>query len=223
MKPTFEDIILLNALGLKVERKGDEYNFAACPRVAFLGDYTLFEPTVGKRIWMDTASQLLEDDWQTQLYFAAWCLNCPDDELPKMDDVKNIVEQVKKFATEVLVNHTISQVTMAIDYAMNGNDPRDGEDFDDEKKKDDFDAIYEVPQSVMSSSRQILNEALLYGIDEKVKNTTTLPQLERMVVCAAMSKGADILKNQHTQDAAKFYAACGKIHTRLLDEVKANG
>ena len=222
MKPTFEDIVLLNALGLKVERKGDEYNFAACPRVAFLGDYTLFEPTVGKRIWMDTASQLLEDDWQTQLYFTAWCLNCPDDELPKMDDVKNIVGEVKKFATEVLVNHTITQVTMAIDYALNGSDPRTGEDYTDADKSQ-FEDVYEVPQSVLSASRQILNEALLYGMDEKVKDATTLPQLERMVVCAAMSKGADILKEQHTQDAAKFYAACGKIHTRLLDEVKANG
>lgn len=63
LHPSVDDIIKLNALGLKVEKGSEAYNFAACPRVAFLGDWTLFEPTVGKRIWMDTARQLLKDDY----------------------------------------------------------------------------------------------------------------------------------------------------------------
>lgn len=79
LKPTFDDIVLLNALGLKVERSSDMYCFAASPRVAFLGDNVLREPTVGKRAWMDEAGQLLSDDFQTNLYFIAWALNCPDD------------------------------------------------------------------------------------------------------------------------------------------------
>ena len=106
LKPTVEDIVRLNALGLKVENGAEAYDFAACPRVAFLGDYMLFEPTVGKRAWMDTAKQALRDDYQTQLYFVAWALNCPDDELPSASNVKCLMERIKKFAEEVLVDFT---------------------------------------------------------------------------------------------------------------------
>lgn len=48
LKPTFDDVIRLNALGLKVEHGSEACEFSAVPRVAFLGDYTLFEPTVFK-------------------------------------------------------------------------------------------------------------------------------------------------------------------------------
>lgn len=82
LKPQLDDLITLNALGLKVEHGSEAYDFAAVPRVAFLGDATMFEPTVGKRIWIDKASQLIKDDFQTQLYFTAFSLNCPDNELP---------------------------------------------------------------------------------------------------------------------------------------------
>ncbi len=41
-----------------------------------------------------------------------------------------------------------------------------------------------------------------------------------MVLVAAMHDGADILKNEHTKNAGKFYMAVGKIKTRLLEEKK---
>ena len=108
LKPTFDDIVLLNALGLKAERSNDMYCFAATPRIAFLGDWVLREPTVGKRAWMDEARQLLNNDFQSQLYFTAWALNCPDNELPKLTKSKYVVDAVKKFVQEALVDFTIT-------------------------------------------------------------------------------------------------------------------
>lgn len=219
LRPTVEQIVRLNALGLKVESGNDVWNFAACPRVAFLGDWTLFEPTIGKRIWMDTARQLLKDDYQTQIYFTAWALNCPDDELPKMNDVKNIIGAVKKFAEEVIINFTETQLFMAIDYALNGNDPTKDEDFTPEQRT----ALQEVttpPDEVMSSAKQLLNEALSQGISGDVKYELTMPQLEKMIICAALSKGADVLKGEHAQNAAKFYAYAGATHKKLVDEMR---
>ena len=189
LRPTVEQIVRLNALGLKVESGSDVWNFAACPRVAFLGDWTLFEPTVGKRIWMDTARQLLKDDYQTQIYFTAWALNCPDDELPKMNDVKNIIGAVKKFA----------------------------EDFTPEELQA-REEVTTPPDEVMSSAKQLLNEALSQGISGDVKYELTMPQLEKMIICAALSKGADVLKGEHAQNAAKFYAYAGATHKKLTDE-----
>lgn len=219
LQPTVEQIVRLNALGLKVESGNDVWNFAACPRVAFLGDWTLFEPTIGKRIWMDTARQLLKDDYQTQIYFTAWALNCPDDELPKMNDVKNIIGAVKKFAEEVIINFTETQLFMAIDYALNGNDPTKDEDFTPEQRT----ALQEVttpPDEVMSSAKQLLNEALSQGISGDVKYELTMPQLEKMIICAALSKGADVLKGEHMENAAKFYAYAGATHKKLVDEMR---
>lgn len=219
LKPTFEDIIKLNALGLKVERGSEVYNFAACPRVAFLGDWTLFEPTVGKRIWMDTAKQLLRDDYQTHLYFTVWALNCPDAELPKATNTADIINEVKEFAQNVLIDFTETQMLAAIDYVMNGRDPTTDENFSPEKNE-----VYEVPDEVMSNAKQLLCEALLCGVDSDVKNYVTIPQLERMIIVAALNKGADILKNEHTQDAARFYACVGVINKRLIEErEKENG
>jgi len=55
-------------------------------------------------------------------------------------------------------------------------------------------------------------------MDEKVKYDATLPDLERMIIVASLYKGADVLKNEHTKWAAKFYACAGKIHARLVKE-----
>lgn len=54
LEPTFDDIIRLNDLGLRVERGSDMFSFSAVPRMAFLGDRILREPTVAKRYWLDT-------------------------------------------------------------------------------------------------------------------------------------------------------------------------
>lgn len=223
LQPSVEDIIKLNALGLQVEKGSESYNFAACPRVAFLGDWTLFEPTVGKRIWIDTARQLLKEDYLTQLYFTAWVLNCPDSELPNVENSKAIINEVKEFAQTVLVGFTETQIYMAVDYVLNGNDPTLNEDFTPEQRQQAKE-IYDVPAAVMSSAKQLLCEALLHGIDAEVKNEVTLPQLERMIVCAALSKGADILKSEQAQNAAKFYACAGTIHNKLTEKKeKENG
>jgi len=107
----------------------------------------------------------------------------------------------------------------AIDYAMNGRDPTTNEDFSLQHNE-----VYEVPDEVMSNAKQLLCEALLHGIDSDVKNYVTVPQLERMIVVAALSKGVDVLKNEHTQDAARFYACVGVINKRLIEErEKENG
>ena len=78
LKPTFDDIILLNSLGVKLESNAESYDFSAVPRVAFLGDNCLWEPTVGKKIRMDCASKMISSNYMTQLTFLVFALNCPD-------------------------------------------------------------------------------------------------------------------------------------------------
>lgn len=218
LNPTFDDIVLLNALGLKAERTSDMYCFAACPRISFLGDWVLREPTVGKRAWMDEAKQLLNDDFRTHLYFTAWALNCPDNELPKLTKAKYVLDEVKKFAQEVLVDFTITQILMAIDYALNGDDYVESYTPEEKEAKAE---VTVPPSEIMSEARHLISEALTQGMSSEVKDFVTVPQLEKMIVCAAMNNGADVMKDIKNNALGAFYVAAGKTHTRLIEEKKA--
>lgn len=79
LKPTVDDIVLLNNLGLQIERGSDMFSFSACPRVAFLGDNILREPTVAKRLWLDEVKRLFADTVETTVYVVAYTLGTPDD------------------------------------------------------------------------------------------------------------------------------------------------
>jgi hypothetical protein len=90
LKPAFKDIILLNNLGLQIERGSDMFSFSACPRIAFLGENILREPTVAKRIWIDEVQRLFSDTLETKIYILAYALGTSDDELPSLTDKKKI-------------------------------------------------------------------------------------------------------------------------------------
>ena len=52
MRPTFQDIIRLNALALEVERMRASFAENELPRVSFLGDAVFHEPTIGSEMWL---------------------------------------------------------------------------------------------------------------------------------------------------------------------------
>ena len=89
--------MLLNNLGLQIERGSDMFSFSACPRIAFLGDNILREPTVAKRIWIDEVQRLFADTVETRIYVIAYALATPDNELPAMSDKKPIEKGIIKF------------------------------------------------------------------------------------------------------------------------------
>lgn len=49
---TPQEIIRLNAFGLKVERNTESSEYSVPPRVSILGDVAFHEPTIGSEIWM---------------------------------------------------------------------------------------------------------------------------------------------------------------------------
>lgn len=121
LKPTVDDIVLLNNLGLQVERGSDMFDFSACPRLAFLGDNILQEPTVVKRLWIDTALQLFADTFESKVYVISYALGTPDKELPSLADKKKVEKEVVQFRDNVLMHYTETQILAAIDWALNGN------------------------------------------------------------------------------------------------------
>ena len=104
LEPTFDDIIKLNDLGLRVERGSDMFSFAAVPRMAFLNDRILREPTVAKRYWLDAVQSYFADDMQSKVYLIAYVLGT--DTLPSLYEKVKIVKEVEKFRDEVLIKCT---------------------------------------------------------------------------------------------------------------------
>ena len=221
LDPTFEDIIRINALGLKVERGDSAYEFGAVPRMAFLGEYVFHEPTVAKRIWLDEALQLVKRDYLNQLCLTAYALHTPAKELPQLYDVREIEKAMEGFRDEILLKFTETQIMTCIEYVLKGDDPTAGEDYTEQEEQDDPNDPNdptELPPEMASVAKQALLHALSYGIDPAVQDYVTLPHLERITALAALHSGVDVLKDEHAQAVGAFYRAAGRIHERLLRE-----
>lgn len=218
LSPTFEDVVKLNALGLKVERGGLSYEFGSVPRVAFLGDYVFREPTVAKRIWIEEALSLLNGDYFNQVCLTAYALNCPSNELPSLDRIGVLVAELAKFRDEVLLLYTDRQIMDAIEYALRGDSPSLDEEKETTGEKEEKEDVSALPEKLVSVSRQLLQEALSYGIDDECKNDLTVPELEKVIALAAMHSGVDVMKGEHGQAVGAFYKALGKIRERLTKE-----
>ena len=119
LSPTDEDVVRLNALGLKCEHNRNTENLAGCPRVAFVGDLVLREPTLAHQIVIDEALQVLEDlsDYE-RVCFLAFILN--DNPCPEPSRPKKIKKALRKFAQEQLLGYTQTELVAAITYCLTG-------------------------------------------------------------------------------------------------------
>lgn len=198
---------------MALERNGDGAAFYSAPRIAFLGDLLLREPTVRKRVYMDAARQIIADDDRSWLYAMAYFLNTPYEELPGLDDRRKLVGAIGKFAADRLSDFTYRQILCAVDYALNGysEDALEGEYGDVKERRD----AVELPQACVSMARMILNKALGYGLDHDGCARLTLPQLDRVVAIAAMNRGVDVMKDENMELTGRFYTVAGRIYARL--------
>lgn len=120
LKPTFADIIRLNAVALKVEHSANGMSLSDLPRVAFLGGVAFREPTIGSEIWLNKVQRLFDgDDSETFIILRAFSLSMPQDQLPEPTDVQAIQEAVQQFKN-TLAFATLPQVLSAVGYAIHG-------------------------------------------------------------------------------------------------------
>lgn len=135
LNPTFRDTVRLNALALRVEGLKAQFALSELPRVAFLGEATFREPTIGSEIWLASASRLFdENDVETFMMLRAFSLSMPQDALPDPTDEKRTLDALRGFR-ESLAFATIPQLMAAVGYAVHGF--RDSECESPVKRKDD--------------------------------------------------------------------------------------
>ena len=135
LKPTVRDIVRLNAVAIAFERGPDAAVWFALPRVAFLGDLTLYEPTVAHEIWMAKVQQVVDmdddSDFACRLYVAAHAADRLVDPHCR-DAVKAAVEaNLAAFGA-----FTFRQVRAALEYVEFGAAPTAGESATPEPAKE---------------------------------------------------------------------------------------
>lgn len=217
LDPTFDDYIRLNALGLKVERGETAADLAALPRMAFLGDLILWEPTIAVRQWLDAAGQIASQDYFSQLALTAFTLNTPASELPRLDKASKLVKAVKKFTDEELAGFTETQILAAVMYALNGDDADADEDAEPtEAEKEARRKCREIPQAMRSAARRVFAEAVSLSIADAEKFTVSA--LDEIITTAVALKGSGTINGKNGRFTADFYRTADAIHNRLIKE-----
>lgn len=223
LRPSIADIVRLNALGLAAERGDNGEDFDALPRMAFLGDLILTEPTLAKRIWLDTVLAAVKDNYETRLFVTAYALNTPDAKLPDAHDIRGALAAARQFKGAELLAFTETEVVAAINIALVGSSPsvqEFGEPTDAEiaaAKK-----AAEIPKSARSAARTVLASAIRNGVSAESALRETRDAAERMVALALLSKyGESYAKSEKLHAVGVFNRTADKIAERLTAEKNA--
>lgn len=216
LKPTFADIIRLNALALNVERIKAGFSISELPRVAFLGNVAFRETTVGSEIWLAEASQLFDlDEPETYIILRAFSLSRPQGELPDPADEKAVIAGVQAFK-DALAFATLRQVVAATGYAIHGFSPDAGEraaerkDLDKEAER--ADDCYEVG---------LMRSGMLYRIGSAADLRDLPPRALSEMVRRAMSRdhGANMRKDAVSDAEDDYLRTLDEITARLKREI----
>ena len=216
IEATPEEIIRLNAFGLKVELNTDSSEFSVMPRVSILGDVAFREPTVGSEIWLDRTSRVFDlDDPATYFQLRAYSLSKRQDALAEPESKEALKEEVAELFSRRLAGYTLDQVQNAVGYAIFGNDPSQMEKrpLSSVRKEDnggrakDEGICYEVG---------LMRQGILHklGSPEEVKGLT-VSEIEMLIEYKLRMKfGSERTKSQHTKSLADYYG--------VLDEIRSN-
>jgi len=190
LSPTFDDIVRLNALGLKIERCERGADMFACPRIAYCGDIQLREPTIGHGMWLEHVSKYCdESDNETMILLMAFCFSMNHDRLPDMHDMKKCRKDIETFINEHLKGITIRQLKCAVDYVLLGDDTTSGVyvESDDEHLNDSS------SQSVyVGYMLQTLSLGLGISVNDICK--LTISQVKSLQEMAYVKSGLDFSK-----------------------------
>ena len=145
VKFTPEDIVLLNALAVKVRLTQNAARTTHLPRLAFLpgkfgrfGKFRRFirfctfqtsqtlvlrEPTIAHEMWIEQAQQYVTiDSDRTFDLLHSYALAHPADKLPDIFDPKRLIRKVFTWCARNLAHLTREQLSSAVDYCLFGAD-----------------------------------------------------------------------------------------------------
>ena len=135
VKFTPEDIVLLNALAVKVRLSQNAARTTHLPRLAFLPrrrgvfaalfgkEVVLREPTIAHEMWLEQAQRYITvDSDRTFDLLYGYALAHPAEKLPDIFDPKRLIRKVFTWCARHLAHLTREQLSAAVDYCLFGAD-----------------------------------------------------------------------------------------------------
>ena len=201
---TPREIVRLNALGLAMERGERESVAFALPRVAFLGDVVLREPTMGHEIWLDEARRIVDfGDVDTSLAMHALAFSVTDpDDLPGLGKIR-IFCAMRRFQRRVKI-YTRRQIAAACRWLRKGEEP--------------MDESFSVAVGVL-----IDGVAIATGLSVGDARRMTRAQLYRAEDTALKLRGRDISDGIKEDAKGDFYATLDELIARAQARAKEAG
>ena len=210
-----EDVIRLNALGLRIEKRPD-FRFSTLPRVALCGDVRFVQPTIEQDIFLDNMLQLFSRDEGTVIALEAYVLAHPEKDWSKKSVFPRLFAfKCARWIQKHLGKETATKVRAALDYVKFGMNPADGE-YPVYVKDDNFDKWYKESGAKSSAMRQF-TEACACGIAPYAALKSTSPQLAAMIERAWYLKEHDISEDEK-QATAQYFATLSSIQEKARAE-----
>lgn len=205
------DVVRLNALGVKVEQASKASAFYVLPRVAFLGNIAIHEPTIGDVTWIAEAGRRFDmDDIETVSLLQATCLSAKDGELPDATDRDAVMAAIKAFQAKA-ARFTLSQILSALSYALHGSDPTVGERG---PAKEDGDEDADPRDDVSPVVAGVVRDGLALRLG-------TIPELMKMRKSQIVAASEAALMMRHGPEVFKdFRSSAFAEYMRALEEVR---
>ena len=216
-----EDVVRLNALALKIEKRPD-FRLATLPRVALCGGVLFQQPTIAQDIFIDQMEEVLNDDAGTKLALEAYVLAHRDEDWSKLPTFP------KMFATKCAIwirlhlgRETASKVRQALDFCKYGFNQNDGE-WPVLVADETFSKWYDDAGPLSTAMKKYI-QACTYGIASEAALRATSQKLTAMIERAAMLNDMNISESEKVA-TAEYYMTLDEVKKKAYAErdVKKN-
>lgn len=219
LRPSVEDIIRLNALGLRLERSPcSAESLFYLRRVAWLGDVAFYQPTMGHEIWLDNVSQIMDmADSMTSLAVTALACTVADaDDLPKPSSKVRVLAALIGLKIR-LRKYTVQQVVNSVRYVTDGNS---GESYEyppprpsDEEETPEEDGAVSIPAG-------ILLDGIATGLGISVDDARKLTQGQYRTMVQRYMKRHGMIdeKRDQGETSGDYFRTLDTIKARLIAE-----
>lgn len=203
------DVVRLNALGLKLEKRPD-FRLSTLPRVALCGGVLFTQPTIEQDMFLDKMFQVFSRDDGTKLALEAYVLSHPDKDWSKTPAFPHLfAAKCALWIKRRLGKEVATKVRAVVDYCKYGMNPLDGE-YPVYASDETFDKWY-YGTGPKSASMRLYLQACTYGIAPQAALKATSPQLVAMIERAAVLHDMDV-GDKEKELTAQYFAT--------LDEIK---
>lgn len=215
---TVDEIVRINAFGLRVERGAESAELYNLPRASILGDVVFHEPTIGTDIWLKQVGALFDlDEYDTFTQLRALSMSMEYDKLPDPTNREAVMKGVDELLKRIS-NFTRRQLENALLYCIDGNLDMANEPTPISKRKNDDGSKYE-DLSNFCFEVGVLNDGILLelGTPSELKKMTT-SQLLALVEYKKMIRYGMDKKNKEAVSLGKYYAVIDEIKEKHKQE-----